>query len=414
MRRLVSTLLVIGGVGCGNSPNGPRDADVPQDPPVERPIDAAALPPCANPVRGSNVTMRKINPVPQNLGGIVTLAVSPPLDGSRLLALRIDGVVRLFIDEVLQDKPFIDLSDRVTIGNELGFLGMVFHPNYPSNGRFFVYYTTGTLANNTLRDVVARCQVTADPNVADPASCVEVLSIDDPAVNHNGGMMEFGKDGYLYIGTGDGGGNKNSPRSQDPTLLLGKMLRIDVDHKAAGKEYEIPPDNPFAAGGGAPEIYMLGLRNPWRWSFDRETGDLWIGDVGAENVEEVDVLAPSEQPAANLGWSTFEASLCRNPPCDPVNKTFPKNERLHTDGWEAIIGGQVYRGTCFPDLVGWYFYGDNIGGKFAKARLNPDRTLEVVDLVSGIRRPVSFHEDARGEIYATDVSGFVYRLEASP
>jgi glucose/arabinose dehydrogenase len=305
----------------------------------------------------------------------------------------------------------------VTSGNEQGLLGLVFHPQFATNAQFFVYYTTGTVTAGTLRDVLARCSISAsDPDVADPASCVEVLSVDDPAVNHNGGMMEFGKDGYLYLGLGDGGGNNNLGRSQNPNLLLGKMLRIDVDNKAPGMEYSIPADNPFASGGGLPEIYMLGLRNPWRWSFDRETGDMWIGDVGAATIEELDVLSPAEQKGANLGWSIWEGSHCFTAPCDTAGFTFPKSERDRaTTGWAAIIGGQVYRGTCFPDLAGWYFYADDIRNAYARAHLNTDRTLEVIDLVGKFpARPTSLHEDARGELYLTDVSGFVYRLEVTP
>jgi glucose/arabinose dehydrogenase len=224
-------------------------------------------------------------------------------------------------------------------------------------------------------------------------------------------MMEFGSDGLLYIGTGDGGGTNNN--SLDPTRLLGKMLRIDIDHQAAGMQYAIPSDNPFANGGGAPEVWMLGLRNPWRWSFDRPTGDLWLPDVGDSMIEELNVLAPAEEPAANLGWSMYEGSVCARPPCDPTGKIFPKDERTHP-AWEAIIGGQVYRGTCYPDLVGWYFYGD-FGGAYAKAQLRADRSLDVVDLTGSFPpHPTSFHEDAHHEIYMTDSSGFVYHLEAGP
>jgi glucose/arabinose dehydrogenase len=229
-------------------------------------------------------------------------------------------------------------------------------------------------------------------------------------------MMEFGKDSYLYVGIGDGGGNGDIFRSQDTNLLLGKILRIDVDHNAAGLEYAIPVDNPFSSGGGRPEIYMLGLRNPWRWSFDRETGDMWIGDVGAATIEELDVLAPDEQRGANLGWSTWEGSTCFRAPCDTTGFSFPKDERERTaTGWKSIIAGQVYRGTCFPDIVGWHFYSDNVVGGLVKARLRSDHTLEIVDLTGTFpTRPVSLHEDARGELYMTDLLGVVYRLEAKP
>jgi glucose/arabinose dehydrogenase len=223
--------------------------------------------------------------------------------------------------------------------------------------------------------------------------------------------MVFGGDGLLYIGTGDGGGTNENP--QNPSSLLGKMLRIDVDHQDPGKQYAIPSDNPYAHGGGAPEVWIIGLRNPWRWSFDRATGDLWIADVGGDRVEEIDVLAPDEQRGANLGWNVYEGSVCNKPPCDPTGMIFPKDERLHP-AWKAIIGGQVYRGTCYPDLVGWFFYGD-FAGAYAKARLRADRSLEIVDLTGTFPpHPTSFHEDAHHEIYMTDSSGFLYHLEAGP
>jgi glucose/arabinose dehydrogenase len=299
----------------------------------------------------------------------------------------------------------------------MGLLGMAFHPQFTTNGTYFLYYVTGSLANATLRDVIVRCSVRSDdPDRSDPSSCVEIWSVADPATNHNGGMMEFGADGYLYVATGDGGGNQNIGRSQNLDLFFGKMLRLDVDHPAGGKPYGIPADNPFASGGGLPEIFMLGMRNPWRWSFDRVTGDLWIGDVGSETIEELDVLAPAEQKGANLGWSIYEGSNCFTPPCDPAGKLFPKDERERAaTGWNAIVAGQVYRGTCFPDLVGWFFYADNGVGGLVKARRNSDGTLEIHDLVGSFpRRPVSIHADARGELYMTDVSGFVYHLEAGP
>jgi glucose/arabinose dehydrogenase len=410
MRCLLGLLLV----ACGNPPAGPKDADpIPIDPPID-----AGLPACANPVSGSTVSLRQINRT--RLGAIPTIATSPPLD-PRLFVVRIDGVIWIFKDEVQVPTPFVDLSDDsggpVVAGGEMGLLGIAFHPQYATNGLFFVYYTAGDVTNGTLRDVISRCSVdAANPDLADPSSCVELLSIPDPATNHNGGMMEFGKDGYLYAGTGDGGGPAAAPRSQDLNLLLGKMLRIDVDHKAPGKEYGIPADNPFAAGGGLPEIYMLGLRNPWRWSFDRVTHDMWIGDVGGGAWEELDVLVPGEQKGANLGWSMYEAHNCPSGPCVPEGKVFPLDERSHGgDGWGAIIAGEVYRGTCYPDLVGWHFYSDNVAGGLVKARLRPDHTLEVVDLVGAFpTRVASIHSDARGELYMTNIDGFLFHLEAGP
>jgi glucose/arabinose dehydrogenase len=408
----ITALVVV--AACGKHADAPAVADdaapaTPVDAPA--PPDARELPACANPVAGSTISFHQV----AKLAGIATLAVSPPAD-PRLFAVAARGQIYVVVDGVQRATPFIDLSAAnggpvvgTDKGTELGLLGLVFHPHYADNGTFFVYYTTGDVTVGTLRDVVARCTVSAaDPDVANP-TCDEILSMADPAVNHNGGMMEFGSDGLLYIGTGDGGGTNDNPL--DPNKLLGKMLRIDVDHPAAGKAYAIPSDNPFAAGGGAPEVWMLGLRNPWRWTFDRATGDLWIPDVGGELIEELDVLAPGEQRGANLGWNMYEGSVCNKPPCDPTGKVFPKLEEMHPT-WEAIIGGQVYRGTCFPDLVGWFFFGD-FSGIYAKARLRADRSLEVVTLTGSFPpHPTSFHEDANHEIYMTDSSGFIYRLEA--
>ena len=410
-------LIVCAGCGSGNTaPNDSEPADtVPGD--VGLAHDGPpGLPACANPVAGSAISLRKLGTV--NVGDIATLATSPPND-PRLFVLAVDGKIRIFKDEVLVATPFLDLSPGaggpVSSGDEMGLLGLAFHPLYATNGLFYIYYTTGDPLNNTLRDIVARCSVSPNnPDHADASSCVEILAVADPASNHNGGMMEFGSDGLLYIGTGDGGGTGGRLTSQDPTLLFGKMLRIDVDHKTPGAEYGTPADNPFAAGGGAPEVFMLGLRNPWRWSFDRETGDMWIGDVGASTIEELDVLRPSQQRGANLGWSMYEGSQCFTAPCDPAGKVFPKDERLHSANWHAIIGGQVYRGTCYPDLVGWYFYTDEVARVLIKARLKPDDTLEIVDLPGMIPQAVSLHADARGELYTTDLHGFVYHLEAAP
>jgi glucose/arabinose dehydrogenase len=413
----ITALVVV--AACGKSGNAPTAADdAPPIPDASAPVhDAAApdafeLPACANPVAGSTINFRKVGQV----AGIATLAISPPAD-PRLFAVAARGQIFVLIDGVQQPTPFIDLSIAnggpvvsTSAGTELGLLGLVFHPRYADNGIFFVYYTTGDVTKGTLRDVVARCTVSAaDPNIANP-TCDEILSMADPAVNHNGGMMEFGSDGELYIGTGDGGGTTNNPL--DPNKLLGKMLRIDVDHPTADKPYAIPSDNPFANGGGAPEVWMIGLRNPWRWSFDHRTGDLWIPDVGGELVEELDVVSRAEQPGANLGWTMYEGSVCAKPPCDPTGKIFPKLEGTHPT-WEAIIGGQTYRGTCYPDLVGWFFFGD-FSGFYKKARLRADRSLEVVDVLGTFPpHPTSFHEDGHHEIYMTDSSGFIYHLEAA-
>ncbi|MCX5742716.1 MAG: PQQ-dependent sugar dehydrogenase [Proteobacteria bacterium] len=350
---------------------------------------------------------------PNCINGGATLATSPPGD-LRLFVLEQNGVIRILDREALLPTPFLDVSDVIIAGGEQGLLGLAFHPSYATNREFFISYTVAK--GGAYADVVARYHASAtDPNKAEPTGEI-VLSIDDAYSNHNGGMIEFGSDGLLYLGTGDGG-SANDPQGngQNPTALLGKLLRLDVDHPADGKPYGIPAGNPYQAGGGAPEVFLSGVRNPWRWSFDRATGDLWIGDVGQGEIEEVDVLTPTEQPGANLGWNMYEGTSCFRPPCDPAGKTMPRDQRTHADGWTAIIGGQVYRGACYPDLVGWYFYTDNGHGGLAKARRQPDGSLEIVDLPGAFpSSPSSIHADAAGELYETDTRGNVFHLEATP
>lgn len=382
----------------------------------KKPEDSLGLPACATPVSGEKITTRRIGRV----ASAAMLATSPPAD-LRLFVVEQRGAIRIFKDDQLLPEPFLDLSadaaGPVDAGGEKGLLGLAFHPKYATNGFFYVFYTTAQPTE--WRDVVARCSVSVDnPDKADRASCVEILSIDDFASNHNGGMIEFGKDGMLYIGTGDGGG-ANDPRGtgQDLQSLLGKLLRIDVDGtNGSNGMYGIPADNPFAGGGGSPEIFIVGLRNPWRWSFDRMTGDLWIGDVGQDRFEELNYLPAGQQSGKNLGWSMYEGSSCFREPCDGSGKTFPQDEReRNATGWISIIAGQTYRGTCYPDIVGWHFYSDYGVGGLVKARPRTDGTLEIVELEGTFpSNPSSIHEDARGEIFITTTAGDIYHLEAAP
>jgi hypothetical protein len=379
-----------------------------------KPEGSTGSPKCEAPVAGERITMREIGRV----AGSALLATSPPGD-PRLFVVEQQGAIRIISAEQLLPAPFLDLSadaaGPVAAGGEMGLLGLAFHPKYATNGLFYIFYTTRQ-PGNVLRDVLARCSVSAEsPDRASPA-CAELISIPDFATNHNGGMIEFGKDGYLYAGTGDGGGAGDPDRTaQDPGSLLGKILRIDVDNPAGGLPYGIPADNPYAGGGGRPEVFISGVRNPWRWTFDRETGDLWIADVGQGAVEELTVLRPGQQRGADLGWSMYEGAACHRAPCSPGAQVFPQDTRLHTDGWESITGGQVYRGTCYPDLVGWYFYADYAKGAYARARLRDDDTLEVVDLEGPYpANPASIHEDARGELFVTTTAGTLFHIEAGP
>ncbi|MDB4963866.1 MAG: Glucose/sorbosone dehydrogenase-like protein [Myxococcales bacterium] len=433
MRTLACALLLL--AACSDSKNGPKDAPsngdgqpgdgATADAPACEPAPLAA---CGTPVSGSNVTLRRIMP---NVAGAPLLVTSPKND-PRMFIVERSGLIYVYENEVKRATPFLDVSGSIAAGGEQGLLGLAFHPSYGCNGEFFIFYTTN--ASN----IVARCTVsTADPNVANP-TCTPILTIPDFASNHNGGMMEFGPDGFLYIGTGDGGGG-GDPRRNGQSLtngspqansiaLLGKMLRIDVNTKAPGKEYGIPPTNPFAAGGGAPEIFLIGLRNPWRWSFDKGTGDLWIGDVGQVATEELTVLKAGEQAGKNLGWSVFEGNGCcltqgdkcdqngSQAACDMTNKVFPQNTRSHPT-WISIIAGETYRGTCYPDLVGWHFYTDHSAqaAGLHKARLTANGTFETVPVTVTMPSGVSsIHADARGELYMTTIQGGLYHLEATP
>ena len=386
--------------------------------------DSAPLPACTQ-KSGSNIAARRVGTV----SGSAVLATSPPNDG-RLFVVEQSGRIRIFENEVLRPTPFLDIANTIVAGGEQGLLGLAFHPNYAVNGKFYVFYTAqNPNPGDAFVDVLAQYTVsTTDPHAADPASGQILLSIPDFASNHNGGMIEFGADGFLYVGTGDGGGGGDPKRNgQNKDALLAKILRLDVDHPANGKPYGIPAGNPFAAGGGAPEVWIYGVRNPWRWSFDRGTGDMWIGDVGQGVTEEIDVLKAGQQAGVNLGWSAFEGTACcatqgdhcsQQPPfqaCDMTGIQFPQDSRSHASGWFAIIGGQVYRGSCYPDLVGWYFYTDNQHKVIAKAQLQSNGTLTVQDLTGTFpASPSSIHADARGELYETDTSGGVWALEAAP
>jgi glucose/arabinose dehydrogenase len=425
-----STLVLVLLLGCGKENAAKQDAATTPADASDAAVDATAA--TCEPISGTTVRIVDTKIRINNSGAM--LLTSPPGDRRQFVVMK-GGDIRIIENGELLATPFIDLGDIVSVSGESGLLGLAFHPQYAANGLFFVFYRRIQAGDNvnTSRDVVARCQRSADdPNKAEPA-CVEILAIPDFASNHNGGMIEFGSDGFLYVGTGDGGSggdpNNNSQAlvdnpSTNTVALLGKMLRLDVDNKAPGKEYGIPASNPFAAGGGAPEIYAYGLRNPWRWSFDAATGDMWIGDVGQgpspQGIEEVEVVSPAELKGANFGWSTFHGSQCFKTPCDTNGKMFAKDERTAGEGWRAIIGGQVYRGNCYPDLVGTYFYADNVGNRYAKATLNADRTLTVTDLQPPPgddpfpASPASIHADGSGELYVTTTAGGIFHIEATP
>jgi hypothetical protein len=331
-----------------------------------------------------------------------------------------DGSGRLFIvlqggEVVVHDgtqvlpTPFLDVSSLVSCCGERGLLDIAFHPNYAGNDLFFISYT------DTLGDsVIARYEVSADPNLADPGSGAILLTVVQPFTNHNGGQIQFGPDGYLYIGMGDGGaGGDPSNLAQDPGDLRGKLLRIDID---PGPAYAVPPDNPYVGVIGArAEIWALGLRNPWRFSFDRLTGDLFIADVGQGRREEVDFQKTGSPGGENYGWRLMEGSICFNPSvgCNTGSLVLPILEYDHSDGNCSITGGYRYRGTETPEAEGLYFYADFCAGRIwaAAERKNGNwKATEVLDTEFNI---TSFGEDEAGELYFAHLAssnGAIYRM----
>jgi len=336
----------------------------------------------------------------------------PPTDTSRLFILEKPGRIRVIRNDTLLATPFLDITSLVATGGEQGLLGIAFHPNYANNGQFFIDYTD--LAGDIQ---VVRYTVSTDPDIASPGSAQTILSVSHPTyTNHNGGLVRFGLDGYLYIGVGDGGGEGDpSGNAQSTTVLLGKLLRIDVDGVSP---YGIPADNPFVSLAPArPEIWAYGLRNPWRFSFDRATGALYIADVGQDLWEEVDVQPGASGGGQNYGWNVLEGNHCFNPltDCNTVGLVPPVLEYSHgvndANGC-SITGGYVYRGTRLPALVGHYFYGDYCGGwvrsfRYLNGAIQDQRDYPQFGTLLAL---TSFGEDTRGELYITTWYGNVWRI----
>jgi glucose/arabinose dehydrogenase len=331
---------------------------------------------------------------------------APPSD-ARLFLVERDGRIRIVRDGQLIPTPFLDITDLVATGGERGLLGLAFHPSYADNGVFFVNYSD---RNGDTR--IERYTVSEDADRADRESATLVLAIDQPYGNHNGGMIAFGPDGMLYVGMGDGG-SANDPHGhgQNPQTLLGAMLRIDVDVQA--RPYGIPSGNPFAGrADGRDEIWALGLRNPWRFSFDRG-GDrrLFIADVGQNAWEEIDVV-DATPGGRNFGWRIMEGTHCLGMgTCDSEELTLPLVEYGHDEGC-SVIGGYVYRGAAIPELGGHYFYSDWCSGWLRSFRIGDDGAVSdhTEWPVGDLGTVVSFGEDAAGELYVVSQTGVIYRL----
>ena len=332
--------------------------------------------------------------------------IEQPDDASgRLFVLEQAGTIRVLMNGSLVASPFLDIRSLVSTGEEMGLIGLAFHPTFASSGRLYVNYVR-TLSSGQMQTVIAEFQVsTTDPNQVDPTSQRILLTVDQPFDNHKGGQLAFGPDGFLYIGLGDGG-NGGDPlgNGQNLNTLLGKVLRIDVD---SAVPYAVPPDNPFATGGGLPEIFAYGLRNPWRFSFDRGSGLMFVGDVGQDAYEEIDIV----RNGGNYGWNTMEGMHCFMPSsgCNINGLTLPIAEYAHTDG-EAVIGGYVYRGGAVPGLKGVYILGDFISGKIWQLSQNGSTWQRTLLLSTG-RAISSFGQDSAGELYVADYNaGSILKL----
>jgi len=351
----------------------------------------------------------RVTMVPVVTGLRNPVAMAAPHDGSRrLFVVEKAGRIVIVRDGLIEGRPFLDITERVeAAATERGLLGLAFHPRFPLEPTFVVAYT----ARRPLGQVTySRFALGADPDSADPGSERLIIAWDHPRSNHNGGHVAFGPDGYLYLGTGDGGGGGDPDRNgQDGRTLLGKMLRLDIDTDAP---YAVPADNPFVDGsaGVREEIWALGLRNPWRYSFDALTGDLYIADVGQNRLEEVNVEPAGSPGGLNYGWNVMEGSSCYGAAtCDRTGLTLPVAEYGRDDGC-SVTGGYVYRGSAFPALRGAYFYADfctNAVWALARDRDGDWRQARVGTGSGGIQ---SFGEDAAGELYVLTAAGDLLHL----
>ncbi|MBX5469974.1 MAG: PQQ-dependent sugar dehydrogenase [Thermoleophilaceae bacterium] len=332
-------------------------------------------------------------------------ATSPPGDSTRLFVVEQAGRIRVIRRGRVLRRPFLDIGSRVLAGGERGLLSMAFAPDYARSRLFYVYFTdrSGDIRIEEFR--------AAGPDIASAASGRLVLSQDHSQFpNHNGGALAFGPDGLLYIGLGDGGSeNDPSNHGQDLGSLLGKILRIDP-RPSGGRPYSIPASNPFRGRPGArPEIYAYGLRNPWRFSFDRRTGDLVIADVGQNLYEEIDFARRGRARGVNYGWRRFEGRH-RFSDTPAPGAVPPVLEQTHADGWCAIVGGYVVRDRSLGSLYGRYLYGDNCKTGIRSVRLSSGRARGDRSMGLGVPALSSFGEDARGRVYVTSLAGGVYRL----
>ena len=367
------------------------------------------------------ITLTPIEYVGAQAGSLPALTFEPVFDGlsnpvdyidatdgsGRFFIVEQGGRILISVGGELLDTPLLDLSDMISTGSEQGLLGLALDPGFGDNGRVFVSYTDTDGNSQIVRYTVDA----TDANRLDPASATTILSLDQPYPNHNGGNIIFGPDGYLYLGFGDGGGQGDpNRRAQDPGVLYAKILRIDVSGDQ--EPYGIPADNPFVDDPGfAPETFAWGFRNPWRFTFDRETGDLWIGDVGQNKIEEIDLI-PAGTSGQNFGWPIMEGTECYGADtCDQSGLTAPVDQYTHDYGC-SVTGGYVYRGSALPDLVGAYLFADYCSRSLWGLLPNNDGTWTATESIETNLNISSFAQDASGELYLLDLNGGIYRIVA--
>lgn len=403
---VVSAALLLGcGAEAGDAAGGPEPADRPSS--TVRAATATAAAPTAT---AALRTRRGVRLVRVGAFEEPLHVTAPPGDRRRLFVVERGGRIRVIRGGRTLPRPFLDLSGRVSTGSEQGVLGLAFAPDYAASGRFYVHYT-----NRGGDTRVVEYRRSSDDR-ADAGSARIVFRQSQPESNHNGGQIAFGPDDLLYIGLGDGGGANDEHgargNAQDLSSLLGKILRIDP-RPASGRPYRIPRSNPFVRRSGARgEIYAYGLRNPWRFSFDAVTGDLTIGDVGQNAVEEIDHVSRSRAKGANFGWRPYEGDLRLRPDESAPGHVRPVITRTHEAGWCSITGGVVVRDRSVPGLYGRYVFGDFCRGRVYSARFTDRGARQVRPTRLQVSSLASFGEDGRGRVYAISLGGAVYRLAA--
>jgi glucose/arabinose dehydrogenase len=394
----VALFVLVAAASCGGGDGGDGRAATPTPAATEAAPESPAAP-----SRARGVRLQRVGSFDAPL-----YVTSPPGDRSREFVVEQGGRVMVMRDGRKLGTPFLDIREQVTSGGEQGLLSIAFAPDYADSGLFYVYYT-GRSGDQRIVEYHRR-----DADHADTGSARLVLRMADSESNHNGGLLLFGPDDLLYVGTGDGGGggDRHGPRGNAQNLgsLLGKILRIDP-RAAGGRPYQVPAGNPFVDRPGARgEVYSYGLRNPWRFSFDRKNGDLAIGDVGQNAFEEIDFVRRGKGRGANFGWRPFEGRSRYTEGESAPGHLWPVIVRSHSAGNCSITGGVIVRDRRLPALRGRYLFGDFCKGRIESARLSPKRARDVRRTSMRVPSLSSFGEDAQGRVYATSLGGAVYRI----